>query len=258
MKKTITDIKKIKSSYKVTFNDEIVLNIEVDIFIKYHLKAGLTLADDSFKEMTKENDELYYKKLGVIRLKRMQTNKELLDFLIGKGCNINLAIKLIKEFEKKKYLDDDEYARLFIETKKYQQGPKLLSSNLVKKGIELNLINKHLSKINEHEMLFDLIQKKYISYKQKTRKQSMISTRNHFITKGYKRELVDMILIQIKAEVPKDDQVLLDKAFDKLYNTYKDKKEGYELKALIKQKLYQKGFEISDIEATFIEKNVLS
>lgn len=258
MKKTVTDIKKLKSGYKVTFDDEFVSNIELDIFMKYRLKPGISLEKEDYYEMLKENDKIYYTKLGVLKLKRMQTKKELLDYLVDKGCNYHLAKELVATFEKKRYVNDDEYARLYIEMKKYLQGPKLLTSNLLKKGVDQNIIHKYLGQIDEYEILSVLVKKKYTSYKQKTQKQALVSTRNHLITKGYKREIIDSLLIHIKQEFPRDESQLLDKAFDKLYEKYKDKKQGYELKAFLKQKLYQKGFEINDIEAIFIQKKVLS
>jgi regulatory protein len=258
MTKKITDIKKLKSGYKVTFDDEFVSNIELDVFIKYRLKAGISLDKDVYYEMLKENDKIYYTKLGVLKLKRMQTKKELLDYLTGKGCNYHLAQDLVSGFEKKRYINDDEYTRLYIEMKKHLQGPKLITSKLLKKGVDQELIKKHLKTIDEYEILSVLIKKKYVSYKQKTQKQALVSTRNHLITKGYKREIIDSILIHMKKEFPRDEKPLLEKTFDKLYQKYKDKKEGYELKAFLKQKLYQKGFEMNDIEAIFIQKNVLS
>jgi regulatory protein len=258
MKKTITDIKKLKSGYKVTFDDEFVSNIELDIFIKYHLKPGISLEKDVYYEMLKENDKLYYTKLGVLKLKKMQTKKELQDYLVDKGCNYHLAQALVSNFEKKRYVNDDEYARLYIEMKKYVYGPKLITSNLSKKGLDQSIIKKHLEQIDEYEILSVLVKKKYISYKQKTQKQALISTRNHLLTKGYKREIIDTLLMHIKQEFPRDESQLLEKSFDKLYEKYKDKKQGYELKAFLKQKLYQKGFEMNDIEAILIQKNVLS
>jgi regulatory protein len=258
MKKTITDVKKLKSGYKVTFDDEFTSNIQGDIFTKYRLKPGMSLVKDVYYEMLKENEKLYYTKLGVLKLKRMQTKKELLDYLVDKGCNYHLAKELVAHFEKKRYVNDDEYARFYIETKKYLQGPKLITSNLLKKGVDQNIIKKHLMQIDEYEILSVLVKKKYTSYKQKTQKQALISTRNHLITKGYKREIVDSLLIHIKQEFPRDESQLLHKTFEKLFEKYKDKKQGYELKAFLKQKLYQKGFEINDIEAILIQKNVLS
>jgi regulatory protein len=258
MKKTITDIKKMKSGYKVTFDDEFISNIELDIFIKYHLKPGISLEKEVYYEMLKENDKIFYTKLGVLKLKRMQTKKELLDYLIDKGCNYHLAQELVSGFEKRRYINDDEYTRLYIEMKKHLYGPKLISSKLLKKGVDQELIKKHLRQIDEYEILTVLVKKKYISYKQKTQKQALISTRNHLIGKGYKREIIDSILMHMKQEFPRDEKQLLEKTFDKLYIKYKEKKEGYELKAFIKQKLYQKGFEMNDIEAILLQKDVLS
>lgn len=258
MKKTITDIKKLKSGYKVTFDDEFILTIELDIFIKYRLKPGISLDKEVYYEMLKENDKIYYTKLGILKLKRMQTKKELLDYLIDKGCNYHLAQELVNGFEKRRYVNDDEYTRLYIEMKKHLYGPKLITSKLSKKGVDQSIIKKYLNQIDEYEILSVLVKKKYTSYKQKTQKQALVSTRNHLIGKGYKREIIDSLLIHMKEEFPRDEKPLLDKTFDKLYEKYKEKKQGYELKAFIKQKLYQKGFEMNDIEAIFIQKDVLS
>ena len=85
MKKTITDIKKLKSGYKVTFDNEYISTIEIDIYIKYRLKSGLSLEKDTYYQMLAENDKIHFTKLGIIKLKRMQTKKELTDYLVDKG-----------------------------------------------------------------------------------------------------------------------------------------------------------------------------
>ncbi len=258
MKKTITDIKKLKSGYKVTFDNEYISTIEIDIYIKYRLKSGLSLEKDTYYKMLAENDKIHFTKLGIIKLKRMQTKKELTDYLVDKGCNYHLAISLVNEFEQKRYLNDQEYARLYIEMKKHQQGPKVITANLIKKGVDPLFIEQYLKQIDQYEILSVLVKKKYQSFKQKTQKQALLSTRNHLIAKGYQRDIIDSILIHMKDEFPRDEKPLLEKSFEKLYMRYKDKKQGYELKTFIKQKLYQKGFEMEDIQALFIEKDVLS
>jgi SOS response regulatory protein OraA/RecX len=78
------------------------------------------------------------------------------------------------------------------------------------------------------------------------------------MTKGFDREVIDPLIYKFSHEYRGDDQALLSKTFDKLYHKYKDKKQGYELKSLLKQKLYQKGFTLDDIENIFIDKDVLS
>ena len=75
MMKTIIEIKKLKSGYKVSFDDDTFYHIEVDIYFKYHLKAGLSMACDTYKKMVDENHVLFYTRLGILRLKRMQTKK---------------------------------------------------------------------------------------------------------------------------------------------------------------------------------------
>lgn len=256
--KTITELKKLKQGYKVTFDEDEPIKIEFDIYLKFHLKVGLALEEGTYQKLILENNYLYFMRLGVLRLKRMQTKKELFDYLVNKGCSFGLANQLIKHFEEKRYLNDQEYTKLYIDIKKNQQGPKMLQNNLRKKGIEQAMIDAELKNLDQIEILTKLITKKYLSYKNKTKKQALLSTKMFAITKGFKQEQVDRILTQIGEAYPKDEISILYKDADKLITRYKNKKSGIELKSFVKQKLYQKGFSLEDIELILLEKEVLS
>jgi SOS response regulatory protein OraA/RecX len=256
--KTVTDIKKLKSGYKVTFNESIMVDIELDIYFKYHLKPGETLDEKTYQQMIDENHKLYYTNLGVTRLKKMQTYHELKTYLDEKGCPKHILNEVMKLFVDRRYINDVEYVKTYIELKKYQEGPNLIASKFEQKGISKDIALTYISKINQSEILNDLIPKKLNSFKHKTKKQALQSTKVYFMSKGYDREIIEPIIFKHAHQYQGDDQALLSKTFDKLYNTYKDKKQGYELKTLLKQKLYQKGFSFEDIENIFIDKDVLS
>jgi regulatory protein len=256
--KTVTDVKKLKSGYKVSFNDNDMIDIELDIYFKYHLKPGESLEEQTYKIMMDENHKLHYTKLGVLRLKKMQTYHELKSYLDEKGCPKKILNEIMKFFVDRKYINDIEYIKTYIELKKYQEGPKLIASKLEQKGISSEVSNAFLSRINQAEILSDLIPKKINGFKHKTKKQALQSTKIYFMTKGFDREVIDPLIYKFSHEYRGDDQALLSKTFDKLYHKYKDKKQGYELKSLLKQKLYQKGFTLNDIENIFIDKDVLS
>ena len=256
--KTVTDVKKLKSGYKVAFDDQEAMNIELDIYFKYHLKPGESLDEKQFKMMMDENDKLYYTKLGALRLKKMQTYHELKTYLDEKGCPKHILKEIMKFFLDRRYINDMDYVKTYIELKKYQEGPKLISSKLEQKGVSKEIIDSFIYKINQAEILNDLISKKLNSFKHKTKKQALQSTKIFFMTKGFDREVIEPILFSKSYLYQGDDKALLSKTFDKLYAKYKDKKQGYELKNILKQKLYQKGFSFEDIENIFIDKDVLS
>ena len=256
--KTVTDVKKLKSGYKVSFNDQEMIDIELDIYFKYHLKPGESLDEKQYKLMMDENHKLYYTKLGALRLKKMQTYYELKTYLSEKGCPNHILKEVMKFFLDRKYVNDIDYVKTYIELKKHQEGPKLISSKLEQKGVSKEIIDSYIYQVNQSEILTDLIPKKLNSFKHKTKKQALQSTKIHFMTKGFDREVIEPILFSKSHLYHGDDKALLSRTFDKLYVKYKDKKQGYELKNILKQKLYQKGFSFEDIENIFIDKDVLS
>ncbi len=257
--KTITEIKKLKNGYKVLFNDDTEsINVELDIYFKFHLKPGLTLDQATYQKMILENNELFYMRLGILRLKKMQTEKELYDYLIEKGCMKALAKKLMTYYKDRRYINDQEYAKIYIDIKKNQSGPQMLKSNLEKKGIDLDIIDNLLKNVDQEEILTRLISKKITTTKHKTKKQVLLTTKAHFLSKGFQSDLIDNVLEKTSKNMNFNDAELLSKTFDKYYLKFKDKKSGYELKSMIKQKLYQKGFNLTDIENIFIDKDVLS
>jgi regulatory protein len=256
--KTVTDVKKLKSGYKVSFDHQEVIDIELDIFFKYHLKPGESLDDKQFKMMMDENHKLHYTKLGALRLKKMQTYHELKTYLDEKGCPNHILKEVMKFFVDRRYINDMDYVKTYIELKKFQEGPKLISSKLEQKGVSKETIDRYVQQINQSEILNELIPKKLNSFKHKTKKQALQSMKIHFMTKGFDREVIEPIVFSKSHLYQGDDQALLSKTFDKLYVKYKDKKHGYELKSMLKQKLYQKGFSFEDIENIFIDKDVLS
>ncbi len=257
--RTVTEVKKLKSGYRVFFDhqDE-PINIELDIYFKYHLKLGSSLDEKTFLKMKAENDELYYMRLGILRLKKMQTEQELAYYLMDKACPKPLVSHLMSFYKTRNYINDEEYTKNYIELKKYQQGPQLLKSELLKKGVDLEIIDQYIKTLNQEDILEKNIAKRLSTYKSKSKRQALNTTKTYFLTKGFYSEDVDRILNSQIEKIDFNDASLLSKTFDQYYQKYKSKKSGYALKALLKQKLYQKGFDLNDIENIFIDKDVLS
>ena len=71
-------------------------------------------------------------------------------------------------------------------------------------------------------------------------KQKLI---NYFINQGYEKSMISEII----EDNQKEDNNIIKKEYEKLYNKYKNKYNEYELNRVIKQKLYQKGFSMDEI-----------
>ena len=66
---------------------------------------------------------------------------------------------------------------------------------------------------------------------------------NYFLNMGYEKEIIIDILEKNKQQ----DNEIIKKEYEKLYKKLNTKYDNYELTRIIKQKLYQKGFNIDEI-----------
>ncbi|MCK9235318.1 MAG: RecX family transcriptional regulator [Acholeplasmataceae bacterium] len=254
--KIIQEIKKTKKQVYLTFTDETFMAVELDLFFKFRLKVGLTIDKVTWKQLNQENDYLYYERLGIEKLKKMQSTFMLKSFLREKGCPEPLLDKLIHSFQTKKYLDDEAYVRLYIETKKYIHGPKMIADKLKTDGVYFPLIDRLVATIDEEEVLTNTIPKKVKTYKNRSKKQALEATRIHFMRKGYTREVIEKVLFQLQPTFIFQDIENLKKAAQKYLQSYGKKKQGYDLIQTLKQKLYQKGFKMNDINTVLEEMNL--
>lgn len=92
--------------------------ISYDIFERYKLSIDLEIADEDFEVLKFFSDVELSKKVAMNFLKRrLKTKKEVSDKLREKGFDFSVISETLKFLERYGYVDDREYARLFIDEK---------------------------------------------------------------------------------------------------------------------------------------------
>ncbi len=245
----ITEIKKQRLFYKVIINDDETIEVEPVIYMKYRLKLCLVLDEKTYKQFV--NDNLYerYKRIGLNRLKKLQTKHELYTFLIEKGGPKYIVDQIIFEFSEKKYIDDDQFTKIYVELNKQRKGPLYLEKELQKKGVSLSIIRKYIYQIDEAPIVEKLVLNKIrLLTNKKTKRQIMIKIKTDLLRLGFHREVVEAIMISLENQFPTADDTLLEKAYDKARRLIKKDILDYEDRQKIFKKLYQKGFSTERIK----------
>lgn len=244
--KTINEIEKKTQYYKVRFDDEWIM-IEPEIFLKFHLKLLQTYDTKTYHQLIMENDYAHYYKLGIIHLKKMQTTKELSDYLRSKGAQESIIKRLIIKFTERKYLDDYAYTKLYVQLKQNTDGPQMIDHKLKEKGIPPDLILSFIKHIDEHQILNQLVTKKMSSIKNKSKKQVIQTLKGYYLKKGFSMESVETAIKKAISSYQVDELELIKKEYAKLIKKHHNQdKEQLEYKII--QKLYAKGFKIEDIK----------
>lgn len=246
----IVKYKKIKNKYRVYFEDESSIDLYDNIILKYSLLLKKQIDNKELEQIKidNKNEDIYYICLKYISVK-MRTKREIISYLKRKNYTSNEIDGIIERLEKDNLINEDEYTKSFIIDKfnLTNDGPNKIKRDLINEGINISLIEKQLeiiSKNDIYEKLNRLVDKKIISLKKyggEILKYKLIS---YFINLGYDKEIIDEIIIN--KNLVNNNQGI--EEYKKLYTKYSKKYEGYELESIIKQKLYQKGFDYNEIK----------
>lgn len=253
---TIKEVIKKGKVYTINVNQE-VIEIEPEVMLKYRIKPMSTYDEKTYQELINNQKFYVYRKKGLKKLSRMMTSHEMKNYLISNDCEAAITKQIIKDFETKGYLNDVFYVKSFIDIKKFTDGPKVITHKLLEKGISRSMIEESLKKIDEKEILREIIPHKVKSQKKESKRQMMLKIKTYFVRKGFSLDLVDDIIQhEVDWSHVKDQDIIL-KEFMKIYKLYAKKLQGYELKKKIYEKLYVKGFQKSDIEEILTELDTL-
>jgi len=160
-------VKKGKSDVTIYFDNDSVLFLAVEVFLKSGLKKGDDISEDRFSLLIEQN-KLFHIKQKSFRLlgRRQHSTSELRRKLWNKDYEQYLIDEVIEDLKKKGYLDDKEFIRAFVaEKSKFKSWSiKKIKSELIKSGLALKLIDEILSKEpsdSDSENAMKLARKKY-------------------------------------------------------------------------------------------------
>lgn len=246
----IIKYKKIKNKYRVYFDDESSIDLYDNIILKYSLLLKKQVDENTLKEIEKDNkkEEIYNNCLKYISIK-MRSKKEISAYLKRKDYSSEEIEEVIKRLEDNNLINEEDYIRAYI-IDKYNltsDGPYKIKRDLINIGMNSTLIDKYISTITKEEIynkLDRLIDKKIISLKKYSGDILKIKLISYFINLGYDKNDIEYIIFN--KNIDNNEQGI--KEYEKLYNKYSKKYEGYELEGIIKQKLYQKGFDYDKIK----------
>lgn len=248
-------IKDKQNKYKVIIDSNEYILYD-DVIIKYNLLMSHEIDESELKEALELNEELgsYYDSIKYIN-KKLRSKKEIEEYLTKKGVQRQVINKTIERLTKSSFLNDDIYFKAYLndQINLTNNGPKKIMKNLIKLGFEENQIKEKLDSIDE-TIWNDKI-KRYAEKKIKMNhnsSESMLKMKivNDLVNLGYDKESITSLISSYEV----NDKDVLRKEYDKAKRTLEKKYEGRELEQKIKEKLYRKGFKISDLEGLRYEE----
>lgn len=236
--------------YTVTLEDKTKLTIHEDLILKYNILISKNITDELKNKILEENKkyEIYEIALSYIN-KKLRSSKELKKYLIKKEYQAELIDQVIELLYNQGYLNDKVYSTSLVHDRMIlsMDGPNKIKKELSDNGIDNNTIEEVIEEYTkdiELERIEKIVNKQIKLNKNKGSNLLKKKINMYLINLGYNYDSINTILNSVKIS----DNDLYKKEYDKLYNTLSKKYSGKELEYKLKQKLYQKGFNISDYE----------
>ena len=149
----ITDIspQKKKGRFNLFVDGEFYSGITAEAIVKNQLKVGDELTKTKLEEIVSESEErAAFEKLITIVSRQMYTKFEIKQKLSKYGFSAESIESAINKAEEYKYVDDELYSKLLVDSKANKSRLEV-QSMLIKKGINKDIINKQTECIDKEQ-----------------------------------------------------------------------------------------------------------
>lgn len=246
----IKKIKKLSSNkYKIEFIDAVSITTYDNVILENNILLKKEIDSDTYLKLSSENSyyEIYNKAVKYI-VTKLRSEKEIREYIKKYTEESSLIDKIIEQLKKEGLVNDKRYIKAFIEDKVNltNWGPYKIERELENMDLDIELIREYLSKYDDE--IFENKIKKIIDKKLKINKKDS----SYNLKKKIERELYDLgyssdIIKNNIENIMVDESTILKNEYLKLYKKFSKKYKDNELKYQIKNRLYQKGFSLDEI-----------
>lgn len=186
--------KKNKDRVNLYLDDEFYCGLSLEAVVKYALKVGQELEIQKLEFLQNDSErEIAQNKAMSYISKYQKTEKELRDYIIKKGFDEEIVLKVIKKLKEYNLVDDMSYAKNYIKSKSKKSGRRKLSFELKKRGIADDMVEENIEEYsNDSENILPLCEKylknKPRDYKTKQKAYRFLASRG-FIGEDIMRAL---------------------------------------------------------------------
>ena len=186
--------KKGNNNYQVYFDDGRKLLINEDVILKYKLLYKKEIDEDLLKNILTDNANygIYNKCVKYIGV-RIRSINEMKEYMQRMGATDERINETIDKLLKNKLLDDDAFARAYVNDKiKFSTlGPYRIAAQLKTQHIDDAIIYKYIDEIDDG-FLYDKIDKQINKLIKSNHKKNNLKIKiyNNLINAGYDKSMV--------------------------------------------------------------------
>lgn len=198
--------KRNKDRVNVYVDNEFNFACDLELIYLYNLKKDMQVDLDKIREVVLEDNYLKAKECALKTIeKTYKTESQIREKLLKKEYSINEIDRVIDFLKKYGFLDDYKYVKMFIHDNINKIGKNKMKFDLLKKGIDENLILDELNNISyetEFNSAYEIFQKKYKVLKKGNDDQKKLYKKlgDFLIRKGFDFSIINEIIGKFKED----------------------------------------------------------
>lgn len=190
---------KAKNRVNILIDDKFSFGIDERLLVDFDLYVGREILDSDIQKY-KEGDDLQKCMEKAFRFLsyRPRSEKEMRDKLSEK-YDETIVKKAMKKLTEYGYVNDAEFARSWVESRKTGRGKRALAYELVRKGVTKDIIEttlSYLSDDSEFESALELV-KKRSKFKNLNRDEKYKKIAPFLARRGYSYDIIKRVIAEV-------------------------------------------------------------
>ncbi len=200
---SITPQKKDKTRVNIAIDGRFFCGMKLETVVQNRLKAGMTVTPEELSRMQFESEKLSALDRALTHISHsMKTEREMCEFLRGKGYLEEVVSFVVEKMKGYGYLDDGEYAARYAESAAKRKGSRLIALELRRKGIGGEAVSAALSNLEGEEESAKAVLEKYLRNKDLSDPKTYRKAYAHLLSKGFEGDTARTVL---KGVLDEDD-----------------------------------------------------
>ncbi len=181
---SIEQQKKDKTRCSVYVDGTFYCGLKIEVAVKYRLKPGMPIEKSFLDGIQLDNEKLQATEKAMNHLSAtLKTEKQMRDFLAGKGYTAAVIEYVLEKLKGYGYIDDFAYCKSYVNSV-VGKGKNAIRSQLIRRGAASEAIDEALSAYSADEDELLSVARKYMRGKQFDH-AGMQKTLRHLIARGY-------------------------------------------------------------------------
>ncbi|MGD9901703.1 MAG: RecX family transcriptional regulator [Spirochaetales bacterium] len=190
----ITEIKvqeKNKERVSISLDGKFFCGLQMETVIKNRIKIGDEISEEKLENLQFESEkQVAFNKVLNLISKRLKTKHELKVYLQGKGYSKKVVDYVIEKLSEYNYVNDANYAKLYVKNNLSTKGARRLRQELILKGISKKIIDEALLDLPSQDEQIEVLVNKYMQNKEKTR-ENYAKLYAYLIRRGFNYDQIE-------------------------------------------------------------------